>query len=69
MASGGQERPDLITVDACIHECMNTFQSCAAVDFFEGKCYMHDKNSFKHAKMDKEKKGATQYLAKPCKDN
>lgn len=67
MAAGGQERPDLTTVDACIHECMDKIQSCAAVDFFQGQCYIHDKNSFNHATM--EKKGAMQYLAKPCKDN
>jgi len=65
MAAGGLEQPDLTTVDACKQRCIDSVQHCAAVDLFEGKCFFHDRESFKHAKVEN-KIGAMHYLLKAC---
>jgi len=65
IAAGGQERPSLTTPDACKQGCIEMFPHCVAIDFFDRKCFIHDKESFKHANLEN-KNGATQYLVKPC---
>jgi len=56
----------ITTVDRCKQECVNSVTFCAAMDFFDGKCFMHEKGDFENRKVVK-RTGATQYIAKPCK--
>ena len=67
MSTGGIEYTDINTVDECKQECMDSFEYCAAVDFVGERCFFHEKEDFNDGKVVK-KTGATQYLAKPCKD-
>ena len=66
MSIGGIEYTHT-TVDKCKQECVESFEYCAAVDFVDGHCFMHEKDDFEYRTLTK-RKGATQYIAKPCKD-
>ena len=67
MSTGGTEYTEITTVDKCKQECMDSFEYCAAVDFVERQCFFHEKEDFEDRKVVK-RVGATQYIAKPCKD-
>ena len=43
--TGGYPNPDLTTVNECIDECMDTLEYCAAVELYDGKCFIHDGHS------------------------
>ena len=67
MSIGGIEYTDITTVDRCKQKCVYLFDYCAAVDFVDRLCFFHDKDDFNDGKVVK-RTGATQYIAKPCKD-
>ena len=43
--TGGYPNPDLTTVNECTDECMDTFEYCAAVDLYAGKCFIYGGHS------------------------
>ena len=67
MSTGGIEYKYISTVDKCKQECMDSIEYCAAVDFFDGQCVIHEKDDFNVEKVVK-RTGGSQYIAKPCKD-
>lgn len=67
MKLGGVEYTEVTTVEKCKQECVESFEYCGAVDFVDGKCFMHEKDNFE-AKEAVRRTGSTQYVAKPCKD-
>ena len=42
----GHERQDITTSLGCEEACMELAGYCAAADFRDGKCFIHDKNNY-----------------------
>ena len=66
MTTGDYGRTDLTVVEQCKQVCMDDFEVRAAVDFCDGQCFVHYKDSFETGNVIK-KIGATQYLTILCK--
>jgi len=66
MYYAGEEIEDANTVQLCKEACMDEGENdCAAIDFFNGKCFIHYKDNYVDTNL-KSVKGANHYYVVSC---
>ena len=60
-----EEKEEANTVTLCKEACMDEVDDCAAIDFFNGKCFIHYKDNYDGTHL-KPVKGAMHYYVVPC---
>ena len=65
MYYGGEEAEEANTVKLCKETCMEAENNCAAIDFFNGKCFVHFRDLYDDTNL-KPMKGAMHYYVVSC---